>query len=818
MSLPKDFLTQLEQYSELSNREKAVFLEIFSSGKSRVQVTQTFNISDSNLSSCLTGIYKKFCINGSGPVKETRLLEYLQKRYLQHKPSGSSTIDIAEDDVDVLVQEIREKVKPSIKEKCGTMRVLDMPQPIELTGERGIYTNVNILEKITGRRRLDIPELLQNCDPEHFDRFGLSRIKEKRVSGLEVVQRYSKLMVLGKPGAGKTTFLKYLAMQCIEGQFLTNRVPLFITLKDFAEALKQPDVLKYIAQQLSSCGVHNASVKANQLLRQGKVLILLDGLDEVREEDTKRVLGQIRDISEQFYTNQFVITCRIAAKEYTFERFTEVEVADFDEEQIAIFAQNWFQLSDPVKAERFMHKLEDNEPIKELASSPLLLTLLCLVLGESADFPANRSELYKEGLDILLKKWDAKRNIERDQVYKNLSLQRKEDLLSQIALTTFEQKDYFFKQKTVEIYIANFIKGLDETSNEPKKLEQDSQAVLKSIAAQHGLLVERAQGIYGFSSRTLQAYFAAREIVTNSAFEKLLRYINDKDWREIFLLTIGMMRKADELLLLMKQKISLMKPDDNDIKNFLSWVSQKSSTISSFEPFAVWTFYLTLDCDLFSVLVVSQGHTDSLEQGIYHGCNLATNASLISAFHTSLAINKYHIFISIISESKELALDRYLVLALNLACNLDRAFNLEFIRHRSSNNINSSFSTKYITTLNEELFQILEYAYTYAKDKNFKNSIYQLKKQIYQIFENRQKNHLNLKNNRQSWINKLRKLMIEYRNIGHNWQFNDAQIKLLQSYYDANKLLIDCLNSDCYVSREVKQEIENTLLLLVTNE
>jgi predicted NACHT family NTPase len=235
---------------------------------------------------------------------------------------------------------------------------------------------------------------------------------------------------------------------------LTNRVPLFITLKDFAEALKQPDVLKYIAQQLSSCGVHNASVKANQLLRQGKVLILLDGLDEVREEDTKRVLGQIRDISDQFYTNQFVITCRIAAKEYTFQRFTEVEVADFDEEQIAIFAQNWLLLNDPVKAERFMHKLKDNEPIKELASSPLLLTLLCLVFGESADFPANRSELYEEGLDILLKKWDAKRNIERDQVYKHLSLQRKEDLLSQIALTTFEQKDYFFKQKTVEIYIV----------------------------------------------------------------------------------------------------------------------------------------------------------------------------------------------------------------------------------------------------------------------------------------------------------------------------------------------------------------------------
>ncbi|WP_341527125.1 NACHT domain-containing protein [Nostoc sp. UHCC 0302] len=332
MSLSRDFLTQLEQYSELSNREKAVFVEIFGNSKSRVEVTQVLHISESNLSSCLTGIYKKFSISGSGPVKESRLREYLQKRYSQQKPADSSTANIAEDDIDVLVQEIREKVKPSIKEKCGTMRVLDMDQPIELTGERGIYTNVNILEKITGRRRLDICELLQNSHPDEFDRFGLSQVTEKRVLGLEAVQRHNKLMVLGKPGAGKTTFLKYLAMQCIEGQYLTNRIPFFITLKEFAEEFQQPDILEYIVQKLSVCGVHDEKEKAEQLLRHGKVLVLLDGLDEVREEDTKRILRQILEFSEDFHANQFVITCRIASKEYIFEKFTEVEMADFDKE------------------------------------------------------------------------------------------------------------------------------------------------------------------------------------------------------------------------------------------------------------------------------------------------------------------------------------------------------------------------------------------------------------------------------------------------------------------------------------------------------
>lgn len=67
--------------------------------------------------------------------------------------------------------------------------------------------------------------------------------------------------------------------------------------------------------------------------------------------------------------------------------------------------------------------------------------------------------------------------------------------------------------------------------------------------------------------------------------------------------------------------------------------------------------------------------------------------------------------------------------------------------------------------------------------------------------------------NGKTWTQQLRAIMIEHRNIGHDWQFNDQQKELLRQYYDGNKLLVDCLNSDCYVSREVRQQIEDTLLL-----
>ena len=395
--------------------------------------------------------------------------------------------------IDEQVQTARDKIGAYIEERCGTMRVLDMTQPIGLDD---IYTNVNILEKITGRRGLEIIELMKNCDPEDFDRFGLSHVIDERVPGLEAVERYSRLIVLGKPGAGKTTFLKYIAIQCISGNFQKNHVPVFITLKQFAEAPNHPNLQGFISQQLDT--------EIIQLLKSGKFLILLDGLDEVREEDSSRIIKQIEEFTHRYSRNKFIMTCRIAAQEYTFQQFTEVEVADFDDEQIKTFVTNWFRSKEPDAPDKFMKQLQSNKQIKELATNPLLLTLLCLEFEDSGDFPSDRAELYNRAIHTLLRKWDSKRGIVRDDVYKQLSIRHKEDLLSEVAWKTFERKDYFFKQRSVEEYISDYIRNLPEAKTDPEALRIDSEAVLKSIEAQHGLLVERARGIYSFSHLTFQ--------------------------------------------------------------------------------------------------------------------------------------------------------------------------------------------------------------------------------------------------------------------------------------------------------------------------
>ena len=516
----------------------------------------------------------------------------------QNQPGQSQ--DVIEISLEDLVQSIREKVYDDIQSRCGTMRVLDMEQPIGLDD---IYTRVNVLEKVSGRRRLDLHDLLQGFDLENFDRLTLGQVRQQRVPGLEAVECYEKLMILGKPGAGKTTFMKRLATLCNQGKLEPQIVPVFVTIKDYAEAPGKPNLQTYIQSQWQACSWQDTDALL-KILEQGKAIVLLDGLDEVKEADHDYILHDIKAFTHQFRYCHFVITCRIAAWEYTFEKFTEVELADFDKKQIAEFATKWFTAKqDLVKVETFIYRLEANQPIQELATNPLLLTLLCLVFEEAADFPTNRAELYKEGLDVLLKKWDTKRNIERHQVYKQLSLKRKEDLLSQLAFEAFEQGNYFFKQAIIEQQISHYICNLPGASEDEESLKIDSEVALKSIEAQHGLLVERAKEIYSFSHLTFQEYFSARYIINastplNKILENLALHIAEKRYREIFLLTTGMLPKADYLLLLMQKQINqlMIEPpmEEPKLQSFLSWIEQKAiSTNAPFKPTAIRACHLS---------------------------------------------------------------------------------------------------------------------------------------------------------------------------------------------------------------------------------
>ena len=264
--------------------------------------------------------------------------------------------------------------------------------------------------------------------------------------------------------------------------------------------------------------------------------------------------------------------------------FIDVEIVSVDRQQTISFNHKWVQVKQPVGLQQSLpQQIQDEQITTGLATDPLL-AMLCLVFAKNSELPSERSQLYKEGLEILLAKWDDKHQIERDGVYKRLSLQRKQDLLSQIALKTFAAGDYFFQQD-VERYIADYIGNLPDAQTHPEILELDSAVVLQAIEAQHGLLVERVKGVYAFADSKFHQYFTARGIINSSnpqaleqSLSNLVNQITEPNWQEVFLFLVEMLPNADYLLSLIKQRTDALVAADAQLLFFLAWLNQKSQT------------------------------------------------------------------------------------------------------------------------------------------------------------------------------------------------------------------------------------------------
>ena len=594
------------------------------------------------------------------------------------------------------------KRRGELKAYCTGMR-----KPIPLDD---VYVAVQLLDQRTASRYRSSEEV-EKAFLER-DRWHFGSSSGKRQDGIQVANDEQHLMVLGGPGVGKSTFLRKVGLEALNGKngnFEHECIPVFLELKSFKK--DQIDIKALIAREFDICGYPYPEQMTNATLKSGKLLILFDGLDEVPASNVENVIHEIGDFVDQYNQNRFIASCRIAAYSGGFRRFTEMEMADFDDMQIEAYIKKWFD-STP---DQYRHQLDaemktadqcwktldasEHSATKELAKNPLLLTLLCMAYDNSQNFPRNRAALYEDALNIFLKEWAAENRVNRGaSITQYLDIADEKRMLSEIAAKNFDENRFFFSEDELINQIQAFGEGdanTRETFNAPK--------ILETILVDQGLFVERVRDSYSFSHLTFQEYLTANYIIrdTRSIKELAKQHLHDPQWREVFLLTSGLMHSADDLLKAMEAEAAAINTDE--IKSLFQWVKQKTDTTDDRyngivkrlfilrQFFALWllnkiygVFENVINHDLNLKIIVNvdrdldrdlvQYQDFDLDQDRYRDLNLDQDRYRELNLDRDLALNLAQY--QDLDRYRELNLDRDLTLVRDLALNLAFALNL----------------------------------------------------------------------------------------------------------------------------------------------
>lgn len=366
---------------------------------------------------------------------------------------------------------------------------------------------------------------------------------EDKVPLQELLPRYPRLAVLGDPGSGKTTFLKYVALALAQGPATArdrlgleaDLLPIILPISAYAEALRREPYLSlsgFLPLYFASLDLPGLVALFDDALSAGRALLLLDGLDEVASlSERERIVRRVETFTQQQAANHFVVTSRIAGYDQArlkSDEFTHLTIQPFDDEDIARFARQWCHAYETrgeavsaaakaraeARADRLIADIHSDPNIAKLAANPLLLSILALIHYQGAQLPRRRVELYRLCVKTLAETWNLARGLGDRPI--NLYLGG-EPLDERFVVDVLGPVAYWMHGHCPERVIER--RDLEEQLTE--RLAEYAQVgrlkargladdFIELMVKKTGLLAPRGLDLFGFLHLTFEEYLAAR--------------------------------------------------------------------------------------------------------------------------------------------------------------------------------------------------------------------------------------------------------------------------------------------------------------------
>ncbi len=443
-------------------------------------------------------------------------------------------------------------VPQSVRE-CHTYR----PQLLELPKEH--------LQRLLEQGEIDEAELreLQKQETEQRSSF-LEQPLQPVIELLKPENLDGNRMILGDPGSGKSSLLRFLALEWARNENVNQRytqtLPLLIELRDYNrwQCSQGKSFLRYLHEAPTWHRLNQHTL--DYLLKQdNRVLLLLDGLDEVFDpNEREQVMNDIHRFSNEYKHTRIIVTSRVVG--YKAQRLRDAEFQDFmlqdlDDKQIEDFLQRWHKVAftDQADGERKRERLAkaiNNASSKMLAGNPLLLTMMAII-NRYQELPRDRVLLYEKASEVLLQQWDTERGLQDFPGLSNdIDLRAKNAILRRIAYTM--QTGRSEGQAANIIHGDALLKLIEDYLREQLHFEQAramSNALIKQLRERNFILCFLGADSYAFVQRTFLEYYCAAELVyqfkdkqslnIEGLIEVFDKYCRDDDWREVLRLVCG---------------------------------------------------------------------------------------------------------------------------------------------------------------------------------------------------------------------------------------------------------------------------------------
>jgi hypothetical protein len=332
--------------------------------------------------------------------------------------------------VEDCVTEAHEKYLGYLESQCGDITLEGLPADQEVGSRRLNLENLFVpLHLVSLDAREREPVLLDEED-QYLEVLELDEEeRQNRQPVGQVIGQCSRLAILAAPGGGKTTLIKRLAVayafpdrRSLLDDDLPDRpwLPLFIRCRQLGERVSASvsENLYDIAFRAEIGPLKDAfSMLVNRSLKDGHVLLLVDGLDEISDESNRvAFVIQLRTFLATYPNVNVLVTSREAGFRIVGGALSahcaHYKIADFNGEDIKRLTLAWHKevLGDRPEvleeAEKLTNIIRDSDRVMQLAKNPLLLTTLLLVKRWVGQLPTRRTVLYGKAIEVLLMTWN----------------------------------------------------------------------------------------------------------------------------------------------------------------------------------------------------------------------------------------------------------------------------------------------------------------------------------------------------------------------------------------------------------------------------